>query len=162
MEIVKMRSFLLPFTTFVFLFSSTVFGEEVKDVGLVCTANGKEMPTHSSYWFKDGQTVEWYFRDIDDSDNDGDTIEYSYDSFFSERMKYRSSDHHITISHYSDGKPINGWYERIDRFTLKLEENFYDTKTPYDCEAYSSKDEFLSEVKNTEADLRAFLKKRKI
>ena len=158
-----MRTFLLPFTTFVFLFSSTVFGEEVKDVGLVCKRQNTEIPTHIAFWFKGGKKMEWYERDITDEDNDGDDVEYSFSEGGSKRASYTASDQYIKVSHKGDdGKIYSDWYEQIDRFTLQVAEHFMGVDTTADCKVYSSKDGFLSQIQKVEADLRAFLKKRKI
>ena len=158
-----MRIFILPLTASLFLLSSTVFGEEVKDVGLICEVNGSEIPNHSAFWLKGDGKMQWYNRDTSDKDNDGDTVEYYYSKSFSEKTAYDTTDRYIFIHHYDyDGKLSTDWTEKINRFTLKLEEKFMGYESTSDCKVYASKDRFLSEVQKIEADLRVFLKKRKI
>ena len=155
-----MRSFLLPFTASLFLLSSVAFGEEVKDVGLVCERHNTEIPIHTAFWFKGGKKMEVYERDTTDEDNDGDDVEYSYSKGTSKKTSYTASDQYIRVYHKDDdGKIYSDWYEQIDRFTLQMAEHFMDVETTADCKAHSSKDEFLSQIQKVEADLRAFLKK---
>ena len=163
MEIVKMKNLFLSLTTFLFLFSSTVFGEEVKDVGLICEKIKSEIPTHLNFWFKGNQKVEFYIRDSTDIDNDGDTTEYVNNKEFSEKGSYSSNDQHISIYHSNKlGKMYGEWSTKIDRFNLELRENFLGEDSTYLCEVYSPKDKFLSEIRKVETSLRKFLDKRKI
>ena len=158
-----MKTFLLPFTASLFLLSSTVFGEEVKGVGLICERHNFEIPTHIAFWFKGGKKMEVYQRDTTDEDNDGDDVEYSFSEGASKKTSYTASDQYIKVYYKDDdGKIYSDWYEQIDRFTLQMAEHYMDVETTADCKVSSSKDKFLSQIQKVEADLRAFLKKRKI
>ena len=135
----------------------------MKDVGLICEKKGTETPTHNTFWFKGNQKVEFHIRDTTEFDNDGDTSEFYYDKKFSERGSYSSNDQYINVYHSNDfGKLYGDWKTKIDHFTLKLNETFLVSESTADCKVYSSKDKFLSELKEIETSLRKFLDKRKI
>ncbi len=158
-----MKKLTLFLCTFIFFGSLTVFGEEVKDVGLICEKIKSEIPTHLTFWFKGNQKVEFYIRDKSDYDNDGDTTEYVNNKEFSEKGSYSSTDQHISIYHSNKlGKMYGEWTTKINRFTLELRENFLGEDSIYYCEVYSTKDKFLSELQKVETSLRKFLDKRKI
>ena len=159
-----MKRILSPFIVLLTIFiSSSVFGEEVKDVGLICKNDNDVIERIAGYWFKGNKTLDYYIRDSSDLDKDGNKLEFINFEKLSDTMSYVSHEQVIRINFLRKDRTTNPeTYVEIDRFSLKMEENYFGKKYSLLCDLYPSELSFLSELKNIENSLRKLLKKRKI
>ena len=153
----------LLITSFVILFGllSPSFGEEIKDVGLIC--KGKS-DVYLVIWLMGEKRLESYERDEKDINNDGDTIEFFLNHNSSEKMRHHSTDTEITITFLTDRGVIDFSKEiRINRFDLSVEQtSSYIYKTYKKCEVFNEKETFQNSLRKIENDIKKFLSKRKI
>ena len=155
--------FIVSITTVLFVLMSPSFGEEVKDVGLICKNDNDVIQRITGYWFKGNKRLDYYRRDSSDLDKDGNKLEFINFKKISDSMSYDSYEQVIRINLLRKDRTTNPeTYVTIDRFTLKMEENYFGNKYSLICHLYPSELSFLSELKNIEESLRKLLKKRKI
>jgi hypothetical protein len=159
-----MRTFLLPLTASLFLLSSTVFGEEVKDVGLICERKVESnIPIHMGIWFTKNGQLDWFVRDENDENSNGDTVEFRISEALKNYSSYVVTDDQIIIERIDQyGSVSKDWKTVIDRFTLILEDTFFGVKTTSLCVVFSEPTAFIQHLKKISDQTKKILNKRKI
>ena len=139
------------------------FGEEVKDVGLICKEGNDEISGYRMWWFKGNGRLENYIRDLEDLDKDGNKVEYILDDVVSNNLRYVANDRRVEITFLNDdGKPNYNISFRINRFNLTMLSDTYGSETHSQCDVFSKKQTFMSKIKEIEQIIENFLNKRKI
>ena len=157
-----MKIFIPTILTLLFFSPTSVFAEEIKDVGLICKNNEVEDPQFRGFWFKGDQRMEWYIGDVSDRDNDGNTFEISYWEEWSNEWKYNTTKNEIRFHYYYKEERDSDRSIKLDRFTLEMEEFYFGLEITHQCEVFENKLDFNNGLKKKEESVRRHFEKRKI
>ena len=154
--------FLIPtILTLLFFSPTSVFADEVSDVGLVCKKNEGKTPVFMGFWLEGSGKTDWYARDTSDKDEDGNTYEILITKSLY-NWRYKSTDNEIYFEYYYDEEREQMWTKKLDRFTLEIKEKFLETENTHQCEVFESKVDFWDELKKKEEITKRHFEKRKI
>ena len=157
-----MKFLISTILTLLVLSPTSVFAEEIKDVGLVCERNEGKDPNFSGVWFEENRKMKWFIIDTSDKDEDDDEFEIVYDEEFSKSWKYTFSRNEISFQYYSYGEIDSNWSMKLDRFNLEMKELFFGVEITHKCEVFESKLDFNNGLKKKEEVVRRHFEKRKI